>query len=108
MLDPDSASFLEDATRGTLAPVSWIDPLFKDFNLAHAVSTTITRPRTCRQVRNSFYWSTTRWHRVHSGTKTLLLVVHDEHGGFHEHVSPPEAPTPIRRCLATTAFASQR
>jgi phospholipase C len=31
-VDPDAASFLEDAARGTLPSVTWIDPNFSNFN----------------------------------------------------------------------------
>jgi phospholipase C len=34
-------------------------------------------------LRNSAYWG-----------KVLLLVIFDEHGGFYDHVVPPDAPSP--------------
>ena len=92
LLDPDSASFLEDAARGTLAPVSWIDPLFKDFNLAHAVSNDDHPPSDVGAGQELVLLV---YNALASGPlwdKTLLLVVYDEHGGFHDHVPPPEAP----------------
>ena len=92
LLDPDSASFLEDAARGRLAPVSWIDPLFKDFNLAHAVSNDDHPPS---DVGAGQELALLVYNALAAGPlweKTLLLVVYDEHGGFHDHVPPPAAP----------------
>jgi phospholipase C len=92
LLDEDSASFLEDAQRGQLAPVSWIDPNFKDLNLAHIQSNDDHPPSDVAAgqelvllVYNALAASP-QWDR------TLLLVVYDEHGGFHDHVPPPTAP----------------
>ena len=92
LLDPDSASFLEDAARGRLAAVSWIDPLFKDFNLAHAVSNDDHPPSDVGAGQELVLLV---YNALASGPlwdKTLLLVVYDEHGGFHDHVPPPAAP----------------
>ncbi len=91
LLDPDSASFLEDAARGRLAPVSWIDPLFKDFNLAHAISNDDHPPSDVGAGQELVLLV---YNALASGPlweKTLLLVVYDEHGGFHDHVPPPAA-----------------
>jgi phospholipase C len=92
LLDPDSASFLEDAARGSLAPVSWIDPLFKDFNLAHAVSNDDHPPSDVGAGQELVMLV---YNALASGPlwdKTLLLIMYDEHGGFHDHVPPPDAP----------------
>jgi phospholipase C len=92
MLDADSASFLEDAARGTLAPVSWIDPLFKDFNLAHAVSNDDHPPSDVGAGQELVFLV---YNALASGPlwdKTMLIVLYDEHGGFHDHVAPPAAP----------------
>jgi phospholipase C len=91
MLDPDSASFLEDAARGRLASVSWIDPLFKDFNLAHAVSNDDHPPSDVGAGQELVLLV---YNALASGPlwdKTLLIVVYDEHGGFYDHVAPPAA-----------------
>jgi phospholipase C len=92
LLDEDSASFVEDAQRGRLPAVSWIDPNFKDLNLAHIQSNDDHPPsdvgagqELVMLVYNALA-SSPQWDR------TLLLVVYDEHGGFHDHVPPPEAP----------------
>jgi phospholipase C len=91
LLDEDSASFLEDAQRGRLAPVSWIDPNFKDLNLAHVPSNDDHPPSDVGAGQELVMLV---YNALASGplwNKTLLLVVYDEHGGFHDHVPPPEA-----------------
>jgi phospholipase C len=92
LLDEDSASFLEDAQRGRLAPVSWIDPNFKDLNLAHVQSNDDHPPSDVGAGQELVMLI---YNALASGPlweKTLFLVVYDEHGGFHDHVPPPEAP----------------
>lgn len=92
VLDEDSASFLEDAQRGKLAPVSWIDPNFKDVNLAHAVSNDDHPPS---DVGAGQELAMLVYNALASGPKwneTLLVITYDEHGGFHDHVPPPDAP----------------
>jgi phospholipase C len=92
LLDEDSASFIEDAQRGKLAPMSWIDPNFKDFNLAHAQSNDDHPPS---DVGAGQELAMLVYNALASGPKwneTLLLITYDEHGGFHDHVPPPKAP----------------
>ena len=84
-------SFLEDAARGTLPSVSWIDPAFANFNPFGFRQTMTTRPPTSATARTLFWPSTTRWRRARSGTRSLLVIFYDEHGGFFDHVPPPEA-----------------
>lgn len=40
------------------------------------------------------------WH------KTLLIIFYDEHGGFFDHVPPPEAHDDNPNCSAATAYGS--
>ncbi|MBV9413914.1 MAG: hypothetical protein JO363_02955 [Solirubrobacterales bacterium] len=91
-LNEDAASFLEDAAYGQLPAVSWIDPNFKDFNLIgsppnddHPPSDVTHGQELALLVYNALatgpQWET-----------TLLLVFYDEHGGFFDHVTPPESP----------------
>jgi len=79
--------FFHDASAGTLANVSWIDP---DFGMAiypgppnddHPPHDT----RHCQNLVGRIYnalLQSPNW------SKTLLIVVYDEHGGFYDHVSP--------------------
>jgi phospholipase C len=91
-IDEDAASFLEDAARGRLPAVSWIDPNFKDLNLVgsppnddHPPSDVGEGQELVMLVYNALATSPL-W------DKTLLLVVYDEHGGFFDHVPPPDNP----------------
>ena len=88
-VDEDGASFVEDAARGRLPAVSWIDPNFKDLNLVgsppnddHPPSDVEEGQELVMLVYNALATSPL-W------DKTLLLVVYDEHGGFFDHVAPP-------------------
>ena len=92
LVDEDSASFIEDAQRGKLAQVSWIDPNFKDVNLAHIQSNDDHPPSDVQDGQELVFLV---YNALASGpdwSNTLLLIVYDEHGGFHDHVAPPEAP----------------
>jgi phospholipase C len=91
IVDRDSASFVEDAQRGTLAPLSWIDPNFKDVNLAHAQTNDDHPPS---DVGDGQELVLLVYNALAAGPKwssTLLVVVYDEHGGFFDHVPPPAA-----------------
>ena len=92
VLDVDAASFVEDARRGKLAQVSWVDPNFKDVNLAHIQSNDDHPPSDVQDGQELVFLV---YNALASGPKwdrTLLLVLYDEHGGFYDHVEPPEAP----------------
>ena len=91
-LNEDAASFLEDAAYGQLPAVSWIDPNFKDFNLIgsppnddHPPADVVHGQELALLVYNALAGGP-QW------DKTLLLVFYDEHGGFFDHVPPPEQP----------------
>jgi phospholipase C len=88
LLDEDSASFLEDAKRGRLAPVSWIDPNFKDLNLAHVQSNDDHPPSDVGAGQELVMLIYNALAGGPLWEKTLLLVVYDEHGGFHDHFPP--------------------
>jgi len=79
--------FFQHAQSGTLANVSWIDP---DFGIAvypgppnddHPPHDTRHSQNLVSRVYNALLASP-NW------SKTLLIVVYDEHGGFYDHVSP--------------------
>ena len=92
LLDEDSASFIEDARRGKLAQVSWIDPNFKDVNLAHIQSNDDHPPSDIQDGQELAFLVYNALASGPSWDKTLLLIVYDEHGGFYDHVPPPQAP----------------
>jgi phospholipase C len=85
-------SFLDDAAKGQLRDVSWIDPNFADLRVLDPNSNDDHPPADIRAgqaltldvyeaLRNSPAWE-----------DTVLVVLYDEHGGFYDHVPPPPAP----------------
>jgi phospholipase C len=91
-IDEDAPSFIEEARAGTLPPFSWIDPNFKDMNLVGSPSDDDHPPSDVKDGQELVFLV---YNALASGPmwdKTLLLVVYDEHGGFHDHVPPPAAP----------------
>jgi phospholipase C len=91
LIDPLSASFLEDAARGHLPSVAWIDPNFKDSSLYGGDSNDDHPPSDVREGQElvlAVYHAlatSPQWDR------TLLVITYDEHGGFYDHVPPPAA-----------------
>jgi phospholipase C len=84
-------SFLEDAAAGTLPSVSWIDPAFTNFNRLgfpvnddHPMADIKDGQDLVLAIYNALAASP-QWDR------SLLVIVYDEHGGFYDHVPPPEA-----------------
>ena len=92
LVDEDSASFIEDAQRGKLAQVSWIDPNFKDVNLARIQSNDDHPPSDVQDGQELVFLVYNALASGPNWDKTLLLIVYDEHGGFYDHVPPPQAP----------------
>jgi len=91
-IDAHAASFLEDAARGSLPSVSWIDPAFTTFNPLgfppnddHAPADISDGQDLVLAVYDALAASP-GWDR------SLLVIVYDEHGGFYDHVPPPQAP----------------
>ena len=78
--------FVADATAGVLPAVSIVDPGFhnnseenpQDIQLGEAFAA-----RIINAVMHGRGWS-----------RTVLIWVYDEHGGYYDHVPPPEAPEP--------------
>jgi phospholipase C len=92
-IDEDAPSFIEEARSGKLPPFSWIDPNFKDMNLVGSPSNDDHPPSDVKDgqelvflVYNALASNPEVWE------KTMLIVTYDEHGGFYDHVPPPEAP----------------
>jgi phospholipase C len=91
LIDEASSSFLEDAARGTLPAVSWIDPNFKDSSIYGGNSNDDHPPS---DVHDGQLLVLSVYHALASGPlweKTLLVITYDEHGGFYDHVPPPPA-----------------
>ncbi len=82
-------SFLDDAAKGHLRDVSWIDPNFIDLSIDDPNSNDDHPPSDVKAgqalvleiyeaLANSPNWE-----------DTVLVIVYDEHGGFYDHVTPP-------------------
>ena len=92
LVDEHSASFIEDARRGRLAQVSWIDPNFKDVDLARIQSNDDHPPSDIEDGQELVFLVYNALASGPAWERTLLLIVYDEHGGFYDHVAPPPAP----------------
>ncbi len=83
-------SFLDDAAKGNLRKVSWIDPNFVNLRVFDTSSDDDHPPshvHAGQQLVLTLYDSLARsphWQ------DTLLIVTYDEHGGFYDHVHPPQ------------------
>jgi phospholipase C len=85
------ACFLDAAARGTLPSVSWIDPAFTSFNPLgfpvnddHPTADIADGQDLALAVYDALATSP-QWSR------SMLVIVYDEHGGFFDHVTPPQA-----------------
>jgi phospholipase C len=90
-IDARAASFLEDAARGTLPSVSWIDPNFSDFN---PIGFQPNDDHAPADIKDGQELVLAVYHALATGPqwdKTMLIVFYDEHGGFYDHVPPPAA-----------------
>ena len=91
-IDTHAASFLEDAARGTLPSVSWIDPNFSNFN---PIGFQPNDDHAPADIKDGQELVLAVYHALAAGPqweKTLLIIFYDEHGGFFDHVTPPAAP----------------
>ena len=78
--------FFSDADNGTLPAFSIVDP---DFD--------VCSEENPQDIRRGESFSAEVINRVMHGKgwpRTLLIWVYDEHGGYHDHVSPPAAVPP--------------
>ncbi len=82
-------SFLDDAAKGTLRDVSWIDPNFIDLSVLdpnsnddHPPSDILAGQQLVLDVYDALI-NSPNWN------DTLLIITYDEHGGFYDHVAPP-------------------
>ena len=82
-------SFLDDAAKGELRQVSWIDPNFVDLAILDPSSNDDHPPTDIRAGQAFILEIYDALTRSPNWDDTLLVVVYDEHGGFYDHVSPP-------------------
>ena len=78
--------FLRAARLGKLPAVSFVDPNFKDSSEENPQDIRLGEAFAAKII--NAVMSGRKW------SKTLLIWVYDEHGGFYDHVSPPQAPAP--------------
>jgi len=86
------ASFLDDAARGTLPQVSWIDPNFVDLSVLESNSNDDHPPSDIRAGQAFVFSVYDALRRSPNWDDTLLIVTYDENGGFYDHVPPPPLP----------------
>jgi phospholipase C len=83
-------SFIDDAAKGQLRDVSWIDPNFIDLSVFDPNSNDDHPPSDVKAGQAlvlelyEALASSPEWE------DTVLIVVYDEHGGFYDHVAPPK------------------
>ncbi len=82
-------SFLDDAAKGELREVSWIDPNFIDLNILDPNSNDDHPPTDIRAGQAFILEIYDALTRSPVWPDTMLVIVYDEHGGFYDHVSPP-------------------
>jgi phospholipase C len=96
-MDAFASSFLEDAARGTLPSVSWIDPNFSNFN---PIGFQPNDDHAPADIKDGQELVLAVYHALAASPqwdKTMLVIAYDEHGGFYDHVPPPAAPDDNRR-----------
>jgi len=85
----DAANFIADATAGSLPSVTFIDPDFINVppgNDDQPPADITAGQRLVGRIADALIKSRDAW------SNTLLIVTYDEHGGFFDHVPPPQAP----------------
>jgi phospholipase C len=91
-IDIAEPSFLEDAARGSLPAVSWIDPNFSNYN---PIGFEPNDDHAPADIKDGQELVLAVYHALATGPqweKVMLIIFYDEHGGFFDHFPPPEAP----------------
>jgi phospholipase C len=83
-------SFLDDAAKGELRDVSWIDPNFVDLSIFDPNSNDDHPPSDVRAGQSLVLELYEALARSPAWDDTLLVITYDEHGGFYDHVVPPK------------------
>jgi phospholipase C len=82
-------SFLDDAAKGRLRDVSWIDPNFIDLKVLDPNSNDDHPPSDIRAGQAFVLELYEALSRSPAWNNTLLVILYDEHGGFYDHAPPP-------------------
>jgi phospholipase C len=85
-------SFLDDAAKGELRDVSWIDPNFVDLKVLDPNSNDDHPPSDVRAGQALVLETYEALVNSRDWADTILVVTYDEHGGFYDHVMPPPVP----------------
>ncbi|HEY5332658.1 MAG TPA: alkaline phosphatase family protein [Solirubrobacterales bacterium] len=83
-------SFLDDAAKGRLRDVSWIDPNFIDLSVLDTNSNDDHPPSDVKAGQALVLELYEALTKSPNWEDTVLVIVYDEHGGFYDHVEPPE------------------
>ncbi|HEV2874814.1 MAG TPA: alkaline phosphatase family protein [Thermoleophilaceae bacterium] len=91
----EDTTFLDDAARGTLPEVSWIDPNFVDFRALGPPGSNDDHPPS-RVILGQELVLTILLALARSPcwNESMLVITYDEHGGFYDHVDPKDYPCP--------------
>jgi phospholipase C len=81
--------FEADAAAGTLPAVSIVDPDFRATSEENPQDIRVGEAFAARVINAAM--------RGRGWSRTLLVWVYDEHGGYYDHVAPPPAPEPDDR-----------
>jgi phospholipase C len=84
-------SFLDDAAKGELREVSWIDPNFFDVNVLDPHSNDDHPPSDILAGQQFVLDVYETLRRSPNWGDTVLVITYDEHGRFYDHVRPPAA-----------------
>jgi phospholipase C len=82
-------SFLDDAAKGQLRDVSWIDPNFIDLSVLDPNSNDDHPPSDVKAGQALVLELYEALTKSPAWEDTVLVIVYDEHGGFYDHVAPP-------------------
>jgi phospholipase C len=82
-------SFLDDAVKGQLRKVSWIDPNFVDLSVLDPQSNDDHPPSDVLAGQQFVFNVYDALRKSPNWEDTVLVVTYDEHGGFYDHVPPP-------------------
>jgi len=82
-------SFLDDAAKGELRDVSWIDPNFIDLSVLDPSSNDDHPPSDVKAGQALVLEIYEALASSPNWEDTVLVIVYDEHGGFYDHVAPP-------------------
>ena len=85
-------SFLDDAAKGELRDVSWIDPNFIDLSILDPNSNDDHPPSDVKAGQSLVLEIYEALASSPNWEDTVFVIVYDEHGGFYDHVEPPAPP----------------